>query len=163
MLGNLGQLFLDLGDPETALAAYGALFARTDVPRLVVPALGGFAQASAFVRKDTDVVWAVAEVQRAAGTGYAPYEVTTAMLDCALSLWHLGDVEAAETLRHQARVRAERFGFHELSFRAEQLVTEMRTQPVLVPNDVRVRSVANAIHKLRPTRRPRHVVEVAPA
>lgn len=161
-LANLGQLLLDLGEPAAARAAFKSLFARTAAPRIVLPALGGFAQASALLDRGGDVRWAAREVERAFPLGTYRYEAAGAALECATALAHIGDVASARAFLQVARETAVRHGYHELAYHADPAGLEGLPGPETSQHRTstqHVATVTQALHELEPDAQPLHVVD----
>lgn len=157
VLANLGQLLLDLGRPETARAAFAALFVRSASPRMIVPALGGFALASAECGAMTDLTWAAREVRRAVEGVGAPYDLAVALLETGTALAHAGRHDEADAMRADAAVIAERHGYHQISHRvrvtpAREPGAETSTAPSVFTE------IEHEMRRLRPDRLPAGVL-----
>jgi tetratricopeptide (TPR) repeat protein len=147
-LGNIGQLFLDAGHPETAMAAFRGVIARHPSDRIVVPALGGLAVAAARLGLRDLVNSTRHEIRRREQAGATAYDVATAMLDLTRAYVTLGDDALAEEFRKHAHALAISRGFHEIAHHTRESIRTQRSQPrerVLSP---RSESVACDVRQL---------------
>jgi len=118
-LSNIGQIFLDLGHPVPATAAFRAVIARASSDRILVPVFGSLAMAASRTG-DRDVVeWAQREVSARARAGATPYVVASAQLDLARAWADLQVHERAESARREALAIALEHRFHEIVHHAE--------------------------------------------
>lgn len=157
VLGNMGQLLLDLGRPDTARAAFSALFVRSASPRMIVPALGGFALASAACGEAADLTWAVREIRRAIEGGGAPYDVAVASLEAATALASLGRDDEAGAMRADAAAIADRHGYHEIAHRVQVTpAMEPRAETSTAPS--MFTDIEHEMRRLRPDRLPAAVL-----
>jgi len=162
ILSNLGQMLLDMDMPAAARAAYKALFARTSLPRIVLPALGGYAAASAAVDRVDELQWAASEVVLAVAVGHPPYETANALLECAGAMKSVGLEDHARGLLREAIRLAGRHGYHEIAVRAEwaQGIVGTPAGPARCERSPGPGAVAivGAISALEPAERPAHVL-----
>lgn len=136
---NLGQLMLEAGRPDRARASFSAAIERSAPARLLLPALGGLAVASALVGHEPTVEWTVREVWRAQEQSVQPYSVAAAHLECAVALRTLGRDADAERHRAAAEELGRRYGFYEVAFKADALREATRRTPVpLAPESERI-------------------------
>jgi hypothetical protein len=149
---NFGQLMLEAGHPDPARASFTAAVDRAAPARLLLPALGGLAVASALVGHEPTVEWAVREVWRAQEQSVQPYSVAAAHLECAVALHSLGRDADAERHRVAADELARRHGFHEVAFKADVLrELPRRTPVVLAPESERI---TGQLSRMAPERLP---------
>lgn len=135
-LSNIGQIFLDLGHPVPATAAFRAVLARALSDRVLIPALGGLAMAAARTG-DSDVVeWAQREVDARGRAGATPYVVASAQLDLVRAWTELNVHERAESARLAALAIGHEHRFHEIIHYAEA--------PIVVARPVRQDLPTNA-------------------
>jgi tetratricopeptide (TPR) repeat protein len=118
-LSNIGQLFLDLGHPVPATAAFRAVIARASSDRVLIPALGGLAMAASRTGDREVVAWVQREVAMRARAGATPYVITSAQLDLARAWADLQVPERAESARREALAIALEHRFHEFVHHAE--------------------------------------------
>jgi hypothetical protein len=132
MLLNLGQLLVDIGHPQTGLAAFAAALRRGPIPRLALHTLGGVALAAAAL-KDRELVQLVRRSAASMGTqeGLA-YPYASTQLDIAEAFAHLGmPAEVGIILSDIASVLA-KHEFHELRHRAD-ILRESLIPPTSAP------------------------------
>lgn len=118
-LSNIGQIFLDLGHPVPATAAFRAVIARTSSDRILIPAFGGLAVAASRTGDREVVEWVQREVSARAHAGATPYVIASARLDLARAWADLQVHEQAESARREALAIAVEHRFHELVHLAE--------------------------------------------
>jgi tetratricopeptide (TPR) repeat protein len=120
----LAEVFLQAGHPRTALKGFGAALLRPLVARYELPALGGAAVAAARalrVERARPLVERYAtRIQTIITATQLPYANASALADIGDAYAALGAPEAATSVRGQARIVAERHGFHELAMRLER-------------------------------------------
>ena len=128
-LSDLAHTLMLSGRPQDARKIAQLLFAGRSAPvHIVLPALGGYAIASARVGDVAAVDWATAQVQQLAKIRQNPRQVAEAMIECAAALEITGRSTVGGTWRQQAEQMAFEFGFHDLTFR-EALVAIHGTPP----------------------------------
>jgi hypothetical protein len=148
-LGNVGQLFLDAGHPATAVAAFRAVIRRRPAARVLLPALGGLAVASARLGATDDLARAATEIAERTAAGAAPYDAATVMLDLAGAYAIVHDKLRARSFERRARELAQQHGFHEIEHRADVLDKEVvRMSPVGAPLPPRTERVAGALRDM---------------
>jgi len=118
-LVNLSQYLLEIGYPAAARAGFGSILVAQPAPRRALPAVGGFAIASARLGDDATVRQVAARLVATVGDASFPYERATALLECGLALSAVGGRREAEQLYSQALRIAESRGYHEICHRAE--------------------------------------------
>ena len=123
VLANLGQILLELGIYGPARACFAAVVKRATLARVILPALGGLALASAHTGLEPTAEWAAREIWRALELAVPRYELAAALLEsgAALKVLHR-DVEAARHVTAGQTI-ALAAGFHELAFRAEAMTS----------------------------------------
>lgn len=132
---NFGQLMLEAGRPDRARASFSAAVERAAPARLLLPALGGLAVASALVGHEPTVEWTVREVWRAQEQSVQPYPVAAAHLECAVALRSLGRDADAERHRAAAEELGRRHGFHEVAYKADALRDLQRKASVVLTSE----------------------------
>lgn len=154
-LTNLGQLMLEAGHLAQARAGFASALSRKAPARLLLPALGGLALASARLGNEATVEWTVREVWRAASLSVSKYEIAAAHLECALALQILG--RSVEAMRHRAsaEVIARQNRFHEVAFKAGEMERHdpLTHAPLDRPSEV----LASQLIDLEPDRLPHQV------
>jgi hypothetical protein len=142
-LGNMGQLFLDAGHPETAIAALSAVILCEPLDRVLLPALGGLAVAAARLNRGELLQSVTSDILARAEPliRSAPYDLATVMLDLAVAHTNVGDAPGATEFRRRAALIAEAHGFHEIAIRAERLPEV----PSLAPRQRELPSRAEAV------------------
>jgi len=149
---NMGQLMIEAGHPDRALASFSVAVECAAPARLLLPALGGLAVASALVGHEPTVEWTVREVWRAQEQSVQPYSVAAAHLECAVALHALGRVADAERHRAAAEELGRRHGFHEVAFKADAMRDLPRNAPAtLAPES---ESIAGELSHMAPDRLP---------
>lgn len=158
---NLGQLMLEAGHPDRARASFSAAVERSAPARLLLPALGGLAVASALVGHEPTVEWTVREVWRAQEQSVQPYSVAAAHLECAFALRSLGRDADAERHRAAAEELGRRHGFHEVAYKADALrELPRRASVVLAPES---EQITGDLSRMAPERLPSALAfDVAP-
>ena len=119
VLQRLGQFLLETGHVAEARACFAATLDRPAPLRVLFPALGGLADASARLGEEATLEWCTREIWRAHSIGISRYEIAAALLDAAAALHRLGRHEESERFRRAGESVAASRGFHELVFRAE--------------------------------------------
>ncbi len=141
----IGQIFLDLGHPVPAAAAFRAVIARAPADRLLVPSLGGLAVAAARTGA-RDVVSEVADVVASrVRAGATPYVIASVQLELADAWEQLGDAARAAEARRIALGIALEHRFHEIAHHAEEKATVMAPAPKAMPLDTDAEEVADAV------------------
>jgi tetratricopeptide (TPR) repeat protein len=121
ILQNVGQALLDAGHAQAARAAFSAVVSHALPPHVLLPALGGLANAAAQLRDVESVKWAASEVQRLRKSLAPRYALAQALVECAGALASVGSMIVAESLRDAALGMARRHAFHEVVYKAEIL------------------------------------------
>ncbi len=146
VLGNVGQVFLDMGHPATAIAAFRVVISRRPSSRVLLPALGGYAIAASRLEDRTalDAVASnVIELSKVAGT---PYAVAVAYLEIAEAYALLNESSISATYRNQALAIAQEKRYHELVHRAESATVAPR--PSARPLKPETERIAGAVREL---------------
>jgi hypothetical protein len=81
--------------------------------------LGGYATASAAVEDLDGVNWATRQTLDLAKRRGHPRELSYTLLECSMALATLGEDARAGTMRRRSLALAERYGFHDLIFKAQ--------------------------------------------
>jgi hypothetical protein len=159
-LQSLGQVLLDSGHSGVGVIAFSAVCARPLPARILLPALGGMAMASAAAGHEATMEWAVREVRSMRRSAAPRYAVTSALLECARALELVGRATEANACTTESLALARRFGFYEIEVRAEALLQQReKHQHASIPARFRKRtaSVVRKISSLEPPRLPEHV------
>jgi tetratricopeptide (TPR) repeat protein len=123
-LSNLAQVLLDAGHPKLALRGFGSILARTPIPRWEFTALSGAALAAArglpAGRARPLVEQFASRLQALLATIQLPWSQAVALADVSDAYSALGATNAAAQVRDQAIAVADRYGFHELSYRLRE-------------------------------------------
>jgi tetratricopeptide (TPR) repeat protein len=163
ILQTLGQLLLEAGHANEARASFAAVVSRVLPARVILPALGGLAVASAKSADPGAARWAVGEVLREPSWPVSPYVSASALVECATALAVLGHAAEAARCASAALDISRYHGFHELEFRAESTANVTPVQEAAPPMPRRVARVAREIQCLEPERLPEHVTLAAVA
>lgn len=164
-LQNLGQALLDSGHVDEARAAFASVVSRELPARIMLPALGSLALASAATGRPLTVEWASNEVERVEMSTAPQYALAAALLESASALGKIGRSERAERCRGAALHLAQIHSFHEIAYRAEGL------QASTLPDSIIPRqrfskgaaTVAQEVRWMEPERLPPHVrLAIAP-
>lgn len=159
-LQTVGQLFLERGMYEAARAAFESVVERKLPARVLLPAVGGLALASAYLGAEPIVEWTVREVTRIPAPESPGYPLPGALVECASALALLGRYDEAHACAKRALEIAEGHGFHELVIRAEALLAGDTPRPRVIPEQAvgpKSTRVARAVKALRPERLPEHL------
>ena len=165
-LQNVGQVLFDAGHPAVAEIAFTAVCARALPARILLPALGGLALATAAARHEATMEWAVREVRAMRRTAAPRYAVTSAILDCARALDTTGRDAESRDCATESLALAKRYGFHEIEIRAEAFLQEKKrgeqpSEPTRFTR--RSASVVRELSSMEPPRLPEHVHPTAAA
>jgi hypothetical protein len=147
-LGNVGQLFLDAGHPDTAMAAFKVVIARHPSDRIVVPALGGLAVAAARLGLRNVVDATMHEIRLRENTGATAYDIATAMVDLSRAYVTLADDTQAEEFREHAYAIAVSRGFHEIAHHTRESIRTQRSLPRERLLSPRIEAVAADVRQL---------------
>jgi tetratricopeptide (TPR) repeat protein len=145
ILGNLGQLFLDLGEASTAVAAFTAVLERHPVDRILVHALGGCALASARTGHAEGVFLSASRLEEI-GDRARPYEAAVAYAELARAYQVIGQSRLGADYREKALAIASAHGYNEIPFRLEQ-PEEISSSPKAAWNPS-METVAGAVRQL---------------
>lgn len=116
----IGQLFLDMGHPEPAAAAFRAIIARGPTDRFLVPSLGGLAVAAARMGERDTVAWAEDLVAARVRAGATPYASANAELELGIAWDELRVPSRAAAARDRALAIAREHRFHEIVHHATE-------------------------------------------
>lgn len=142
-LAIVGQLFLDMGHPVPAAAAFRAVISRAPADRILLPSLGGLAIAGARTGSRAIVTRAQEIVTTRAQAGATSYNVASTQLDLARAWEELRVPQRAEVARRLALAIALEHRFHEIAHHAEAL--EVTTAPARLPLSTDAEEVADAV------------------
>jgi tetratricopeptide (TPR) repeat protein len=159
-LQNIGQVLLESGHSAAAESAFSAVCARPLPAKILLPALGGLAMASAAAGHEATMEWSVREIHSMHRTAAPRYAVALAIFDCARALEIVGRGSEAGSLATESLALAKRYGFHEIEIRAEALLQQKKKReqsnaPARLTR--RTASVLREISSLEPPRLPEHV------
>jgi len=159
VLQSLGQVFLEAGHPEPARCAFAAIVSLSLPRRVILPALGGLALASARSNQNQTLDWAVREVVRAESSQSLRYPVASALLECAMALEIAQRRAEAEGCRSAALQIARTHGFHEIAYLAEELRAGHAAPETKVASnlDYRTARVAREVSWMEPERLPAEI------
>ncbi len=121
VLVNVGQLMLDAGQPRAAQAALSRVVALRPPRQVCLLATGGLAVACALSGDQTRVRWIAAEMRTQAKSVAFPYELATALFECATALQIIGDSPGARESNDDSQRIARKHGYHEIVLRSESL------------------------------------------
>jgi hypothetical protein len=152
MLIDLSELLLRGGHPEAAAHGFTAALTRGSAARMALPALGGLARAAAAMGDGARVheVWKQAD--RLIAAAGLPYESASTLLELSQALAAAGDRDGATECRARSFQLAERYDYHEIAHRAQELrIPDGRpwAEP-LRALDSRAMEVARAVASLSP-------------
>lgn len=123
-MSNLAQVLLDAGHPKLALRGFGSILVQKPIPRREFAALSGAAVAAARGlpegRARPLVELFATRLQALIATTQLPWSHAVALADVSDAYAALGAVLAATQVRDQAIAVADRYGFHELSYRLRE-------------------------------------------
>ena len=105
-LGIVGQLFLDMGHPEPAAAAFRAIISRAPADRILLPSLGGLAVAASRMGARETVAWVEDRIESRIRTGATPYCIASAQLDLAIAWNELTLLHTRRSAARRARTRS---------------------------------------------------------
>lgn len=163
VLQNMGQLLLEAGHTHVARATFALVLSRRLPVRIILPALGGLALASAATGRQPQLAWAAAQVLRLSEMPVPRYPLASALLECALALFGAGEVELAKELRDSAVRIARIHGFHEITVRADSVSED--TLAVRVEGAAQwspaALKVTRTLESLEPERLPSHALVAA--
>ena len=142
----IGQLFLDMGHPEPAAAAFRAVISRAPTDRFLVPSLSGLAVAASRMGERDTVSWAEDLIASRVRAGATPYAIATAQLELAIAWDELRVPPRAAEARHRALAIAREHRFHEIAhYAAEPRETTAPAPETLSTN---AEEVADAVRHL---------------
>jgi hypothetical protein len=149
-LGNMGQVFLDAGHPDTAIAALSVVVRLEPPNRVLLPALGGLVVAAARLNRDVLLQSVTSDIlaRSESLTRSAPYDLASVMLDLAVAHTIMGDGPGATAFRRQAALIAEAHGFHEIAIRTERLPEVPSPAPLQRELPSRAEAVAGRLRQL---------------
>ncbi len=124
--GHFGQILMDAGWHAQARAAFSRVITMDPPRRVLFPASGGLALASAHLGEVAAVRWVHAEVAAQIGRSALPYPLASALLECAMGLHIVGDLSASMDAGAAARVIANKYGYHEIVFKADGLADQVK-------------------------------------
>jgi len=119
-LGIIGQLFLDMGHPEPAAAAFRVIISRAPSDRILVPSLGGLAVAASRLGARDTVSWVEDVIESRVRAGATLYTIASAQLDLAEAWDELGVSARATKARRRAHAIAHEHHFHEIAHHAAE-------------------------------------------
>jgi len=159
ILQNLGQVLALAGHYAPACAAFAAVATRNVPARIMLPALGSLALASAESGRNTVARWAAGEVARCQSMAVPRYALASALFESGMALARLGMRQAAESLRLAALRLAKDHNFHEILVRAEEPFAATPGPEAVVARSLSRTGagIARRVGRLEPLELPRHV------
>lgn len=139
----IGQLFLDMGHPEPAAAAFRAIISRGLPDRFLVPSLGGLAVAASRMDMPDVIAWVEDRIDSRVRAGATPYCIASARLDLAIAWDELGIPARADEARRSALVLALEHRFHEIAHHAAE--HQVAAAPVPEALSTNAEEVADAV------------------
>jgi len=139
----IGQLFLDMGHPEPAAAAFRVIISRGLTDRFLVPSLGGLAVAASRMGTPDVVRWVEDTVDARVRAGATPYVIATARLELAIAWDELGVPARADAARRSALAIAREHRFHEIAHHAAE--RQVVAAPVPETLSTNAEEVADAV------------------
>lgn len=134
VLQNIGQIWLEAGHPRPAAETFAGVLRRPVSIRIVLPALGSLAVASAALGDVAAVEWADRELARVRASAVVPpYAYASAALECASALVTLRRRGAAERTLAAAEAVANAHGFYEIIVKAEAIRAGAGATPFPAP------------------------------
>jgi len=165
ILQNIGQALLDAGHLGAARSAFIAVVSRAIPPHVLLPALGGLANASARMGDAESATWAAREVSEL-GKSLAPrYALAQALVECAAALVIIGETMLAESCRVAGLEMANRYEFHEIVYRGDEIEARRASaeRPTAAMLGKAAARVADKVIRLAPERLPAHTNVVGAA
>jgi tetratricopeptide (TPR) repeat protein len=162
-LQALGQLLFEMGDIDSARAAFAAVVNRPLPARIMLATLGSLATvASLSPTHRSTLNWAVQEVLSLRGRQTVPWSYAAALLDCAVALRDVGDVARASELRDEAVMISRTHRFNALLYRGEAIQLDVvSAAPERAPVASATTEIVRSVRRLAPRRLPRHVRMIA--
>ena len=157
VLGNLGQVLLDSGCIEAARASFASVVSRELPARMLLPALGGLALASAASQHDLTTEWAAREVLRIEAHVVPRYPLAAALFECGVALTRIGRTKTAARCTDAAIEMAQRYGFRELASRLRTVGTPAPSTRSADSLNKRAARVTRELSSMEPRQLPRHV------
>jgi hypothetical protein len=142
----IGQLFLDMGHPEPAAAAFRAIISRATTDRFLVPSLSGLAVAASRMGERDTVSWVEDLIASRVRAGATPYAIAAAQLELAIAWDELRVPSRAAEARHRALAIALEHRFHEIAHYAAE--HQMVTAPAPETLSTNAEEVADAVRHL---------------
>jgi tetratricopeptide (TPR) repeat protein len=128
VLVQIGQLLVEAGQHRAAFVVLSRVL-RLGVPRrMALPAASGLALAAAALHDVETVRWISRQIAAAGENPPLPGATAQALVEAATALYLVGDVRAMTDVNTHAIRLAKAHGFHQITFRAESLTTEMERQ-----------------------------------
>ena len=120
-LYELSVVALHAGFPEPAMRGFCHVLERVHLPRLRLVYLGGAIRAAAQLRRPDQVAALRGEIDLTISSANQPHDAAQVLLFAAGALEVVGDTAGARAALRVGRALAERFGYHEFSFRADEM------------------------------------------
>ncbi len=120
-LYELSVVAMHAGFPEPAMRGFTHALAHVRAPRLQLVFLGGAVRAAAKLGDTEQVTSLRQSIERAIRDANQPHEAAQVLIQTAGALHELSDIAAARAALEQGRALAERFGYHEFVFRADEM------------------------------------------
>ena len=131
---ELSVVALPAGFPEPAMRGFCHVLERVHLPRLRLVDLGGAIRAVAQLLRIDQVAALRGEIDLTISSANQPHDAAHVLLFEAGALEVVGDTAGARAALRVGRAVAERFGYHEFSFRSDEMeaVWTRRAQSELV-------------------------------
>ncbi len=120
-LFELSVVALHAGFPEPAMRGFSHALDRVRVPRMQLVFLGGAIRAAARLKRLDEVATILSAIERTIRDANQPHEAAQVMIHAAGALHEVNDVVGARAALDIGRALAERYGYHEFVFRAENM------------------------------------------
>jgi len=162
-LQTIGQLLFEMGDVDAARSAFAAVVSRPLPSHILLAALGGLATVASFsLAHRTTLDWAVQEVVSFRDRPTTPWSYASALLDCAVALRDVGDIERARELRDESLAMSRTHRLNALLYRGESIPLDVVTPaPVQALVGSATSEIVSSVRRLAPRRLPRHVRMIA--
>ncbi|WP_373064938.1 tetratricopeptide repeat protein [Gemmatimonas sp.] len=121
-LFELSVVALHAGFPEPAMNGFSHALERVRVPRLQLLILGGAIRAAARLNRLDEVATIQSAIERTIRDANQPHEAAQVLIYTAGALHEINDVVGARVALDAGRALAERYGYHEFVFRADNMV-----------------------------------------
>jgi tetratricopeptide (TPR) repeat protein len=158
VLSDMSQALLDAGRPAAARAGFARLLEKGQrlAARNAFPLIGGYAVASAALGDRSGVEWATSQILLLAKQRGLQRQAADALFECSEALAAVGQPARAGTMRRRAVRLAERYGFHDLTFKAQPMA--MKALPSPSPLTEHSEAVVGRVMEMEPDEMPSALV-----